>query len=82
MADMLRAGLWQANDEIPHATRNVPSSDFKMPASDPVARLSNGKLPEWLNGTDSKSACLAKGARVRIPDFPPLIQYIARVAKW
>ena len=27
MADMLRAGWWQANDEIPHATVNVPTSD-------------------------------------------------------
>ena len=31
----------------------------------------HGKMPEWPNGTDSKSVVLAIAPRVRIPIFPP-----------
>jgi hypothetical protein len=31
-----------------------------------------GKMPEWPNGTDSKSVELATVPRVQIPIFPPL----------
>lgn len=30
-----------------------------------------GKMPEWPNGTDSKSVVYASAPRVRIPIFPP-----------
>ena len=34
----------------------------------------HGKVPEWPNGTDSKSVVLAIVPRVRIPVFPPYIE--------
>jgi hypothetical protein len=33
-----------------------------------------GKMPEWPNGTDSKSVELATVPRVQIPIFPPLFK--------
>ncbi len=33
-----------------------------------------GKMPEWPNGTDSKSVVLAIAPRVQIPIFPPLFK--------
>ena len=33
-----------------------------------------GKMPEWSNGTDSKSVVSAMAPRVQIPIFPPFIE--------
>jgi hypothetical protein len=33
--------------------------------------ISYGKMPEWLNGTVSKTVYRLAGTRVRIPLFPP-----------
>ena len=34
-----------------------------------------GEMPEWPNGTDSKSVVLATVPRVQIPISPPLLLY-------
>ena len=46
-----------------------------------------GKMPEWPNGTDSKSVVLAIAPRVQIPIFPPLlkspaVQWIAGLLRY